>query len=294
MTIMVDSAPTQPFPYFRYVHHAPTGHAGQLVRRSWTMEAERCRTAVEAALPDGALEIYFNLGPAGRRLAGGGTTSSLAPRSAWIVGPRDHPLLIEKEVRDCDIVCVRLHPGTAMQVLGVPACEVRSSMLDLELFWGAEVGEVREQLQGTPEPAARLAIAERAVARRLAHRLQSDEASLARALCGAVDTPDRASVGEIAARSGLTHRRVIALFDRAVGLKPKAFHRVQRLRRVFRLVDEAPRPSWTSIAHRAGYFDQAHLINDFKALTGLSPAEYASTHSSVGRGFVPHRLVTQP
>jgi AraC-like DNA-binding protein len=80
---------------------------------------------------------------------------------------------------------------------------------------------------------------------------------------------------------------VIDLFDRTVGLKPKSYQRVRRLRRVFHLVHESPRPTWTSIAHRCGYFDQAHLINDFRLLTGISPREYERTHSSVGYGFVP-------
>jgi AraC-like DNA-binding protein len=83
---------------------------------------------------------------------------------------------------------------------------------------------------------------------------------------------------------------VIEMFDRSVGLKPKAYQRVRRLRRAFLLIDTPPRPSWTTIAHRSGYYDQAHFINDFRLLTGVSPSEYESTRSSVGHGFIPRRL----
>jgi AraC-like DNA-binding protein len=277
-------------PYFQHTRRSPTGALGHVVRESWTMRAERCRTAVEAALPDGAVELYFNLGPAGRHLGTQQHSTPRTPRAAWIIGPRDRPLLIAKEIRDCDVVGVRLHPGTAKHVLGVPASELRATMVDLELVWGREVEEIRGRLAATPDPGARLAIVEGAVARRLARNNVSADASIGRSLCDVVGTSLDESIGSIAARTGLSHRKLIALFDETVGLKPKAFQRVQRLRRVFHFVDASPRPSWTAIAHRSGYYDQAHMINDFRALTGVSPADYARTKTAVGQGFMPYRL----
>jgi AraC-like DNA-binding protein len=277
-------------PYFQYLRRAPAGALAPVVRESWSMRAEHCRTAVEAALPDGAVELYFNLGPAGRHLGDRQHSTPRRPRGAWIIGPRERPLLIEKEIRDCDVVGVRLHPGTAACVLGVPAIEIRAGMHDLDLFWGAEVNEIRDRLAATPDPGARLSIVECAVARRLARSTTGVGASMARALCDTIASSIDESIGSIAARTGLSHRRLIALVHEMVGLKPKAFQRVQRLRRVFRLVDHVPRLSWTAIAHRSGYFDQAHMINDFRGLTGVRPAEYARTKTSVGEGFMPYRL----
>ena len=98
------------------------------------------------------------------------------------------------------------------------------------------------------------------------------------------------SVGEMAAAFGLSHRRVISLFDAHVGLKPKIVGRVQRLRRVLNCIHAEHRPSWTQVAHDCGYFDQSHMINDFRLQAGITPAEYDATRSSVGRGFARYRL----
>ena len=46
------------------------------------------------------------------------------------------------------------------------------------------------------------------------------------------------------------------------------------------------------MAARLGYHDQAHMIHDFRKLTGLTPLEYAARRTSVGVGFVPHVRVT--
>jgi AraC-like DNA-binding protein len=276
--------------FFQHVRQFARGPVAEFARESWLVRAERCRMAAEAALPDTSVELYFNLGPTGRHISGRTPRASLPHRSAWIVGPRARPLFIEKETRDCDIVAIRLVPWVAHRVLGVPAAELRESMVDLDQFWGSLVQETRERLDATPDPHARLSIVERAVAHRVERSGAPDESALVRRLCQMAETEPSLTVGALAARFGLTHRRVIDAFDRTVGLKPKTFYRVRRLRRVFQLSGASPRLSWTTIAHRCGYYDQAHLINDFRQLTGLLPSQYVETKSSVGHGFVPHWL----
>ena len=277
-------------PFFQYVRQFAQGPIAELARESWLVRAERCRMAAEAALPDTSVELYFNLGATGRHISGRAPRASLPHRAAWIVGPRARPLFIEKETRDCDIVAIRLVPWVANRVFGVPATELRESMIDLGDLWGSFVDETRERLVATTDAHARLSIVERAVADRVARTGAADESELVRRLCHAVETAPSLTVAALAERFGLTHRRVIEMFDRSVGLKPKAFYRVRRLRRVFQLSDALPRLSWTTIAHRSGYYDQAHLINDFRQLTGILPSEYVSTKSSVGHGFIPHWL----
>lgn len=78
-----------------------------------------------------------------------------------------------------------------------------------------------------------------------------------------------------------------------VGLKPKTFHRVERLRRVLHYLHAESPLSLTRIGYACGYVDQAHMINDFRSLAGITPGEYALAHNSVGRGVVPHRLVSE-
>jgi AraC-like DNA-binding protein len=39
-------------------------------------------------------------------------------------------------------------------------------------------------------------------------------------------------------------------------------------------VNSGSRLDWSQVALELGYFDQAHLINDFKSIAGHSPAEY--------------------
>src|SRR5688500_1763338 len=138
---------------FLYVQRAARLAAPSGVRELWVLQAERCRAAVEAALPDTAAEIYFNLGPTGRRVwvdAPSSAASSSCRRGAWVVGPRADTVLIEKETRDCDVVVIRLRPGVAAQVLGAPSSELCGRLVDLTDVWAsAVVEEIRERIAET-------------------------------------------------------------------------------------------------------------------------------------------------
>jgi AraC-like DNA-binding protein len=56
---------------------------------------------------------------------------------------------------------------------------------------------------------------------------------------------------------------------------------VLRFRYACRLAGESPRPEWSGIAAEAGYFDQAHLIRDFREFAGATPmAVFSNTADS--------------
>jgi transcriptional regulator GlxA family with amidase domain len=81
-------------------------------------------------------------------------------------------------------------------------------------------------------------------------------------------------VRDVARRVGLSQRRFIQVFAAEVGLTPKLYARVKRFQRARALVRGTAPPDWAQLAVECGYFDQAHLIRDFRAFAGLTPEEY--------------------
>jgi AraC-like DNA-binding protein len=49
---------------------------------------------------------------------------------------------------------------------------------------------------------------------------------------------------------------------------------VRRFQKARDLVRTVATPDWSRVAATVGYYDQSHLIRDFQALSGLSPADY--------------------
>ncbi|MFI5841480.1 helix-turn-helix domain-containing protein [Catenuloplanes sp. NPDC051500] len=203
-------------------------------------------------------------------------------------------------------VRVRIRPGHARAVLGVPAAELTDRFVPAAELWGAaDAGRYADDLaaltarltaaasgpaeQSVRSPAAGVALfpGRSAVASAGSGTAPESGDRLCRPLTGrhdmlaaaVSDLAAGAPTGVAAARLGISERRLRTVFAREIGLSPKHAARILRLRRV---LERAPgRGGWAAVADETGFFDQAHLIGDFRSLMGVSPGAYLA-------GRVPH------
>ena len=84
------------------------------------------------------------------------------------------------------------------------------------------------------------------------------------------------TVETVAGKNGLTVRSLQRLFSRYVGVSPKWVINRHRLHEVVDRLAKGEPIDWTQLALDLGYFDQAHLINDFKSIVGYTPTQYQS------------------
>jgi methylphosphotriester-DNA--protein-cysteine methyltransferase len=91
-------------------------------------------------------------------------------------------------------------------------------------------------------------------------------------------SPD-ARIEELVRHIGLSQSALERRFRRHVGVSPKKFAALVRLKTILRL--HAYGHDFTSIAHAASYFDQSHFTHDFKRVTGLAPESYFA-HAATG------------
>jgi AraC-like DNA-binding protein len=82
------------------------------------------------------------------------------------------------------------------------------------------------------------------------------------------------AVGQLAHELGWSRKRIVACFREEIGLPPKATARLLRFDRARALAEGVERPDWTRIAVECGYYDQSHLINDFRSVTGRTPETF--------------------
>lgn len=82
-----------------------------------------------------------------------------------------------------------------------------------------------------------------------------------------------APVAQVAEQVGWGVRHLENRFREQIGLTPKAAARVLRLQRARRLLCAGSTQAETAAA--CGYYDQAHLSGEFKAMTGCTPREFA-------------------
>ncbi len=110
----------------------------------------------------------------------------------------------------------------------------------------------------------------------LPHRISESETERAHRVvlreAISVLTADTApAIPDLAARLAVSERHLRALFSAGVGVSPKHFARIDRVRRVLAYAGETP---WSHLAAHTGYYDQSHLTADFRTLMGVPPAAY--------------------
>lgn len=167
-------------------------------------------------------------------------------------------------------VTVRLRLGSPEAVLGASASELAGRIVPLEDLWGARAARrLVDQLAPGRDGRDAPAIIDAAIAEQLA--LTAALADRARLVDAAAVRLGTASVSAVAAELGVSERNLRRIFGAAVGMGPKAFAKLERFHRALRASRVGPRPSWADIAADSGYYDQAHLIAEFREITGVTP-----------------------
>ncbi|WP_344133775.1 AraC family transcriptional regulator [Saccharopolyspora halophila] len=161
---------------------------------------------------------------------------------------------------------IRVRPGAAPLLLGVPAAEARNLHLDGTELWGDRLRALAERIGAEPDRAG--ALLEGFARQRLTEREPDRAVGIA---VTALDRPRPPSVAGLAARLGLSERQLRRRIVDAVGYGPSTLVGVLRFQRAIRLGRRAP---LARAAAEAGYADQAHLGREFRRLSGVTPRRY--------------------
>jgi AraC-like DNA-binding protein len=241
-------------------------------------------------LADGCTGVVIDCGP---------SASSSPPVFMGVMPTAAVVTLAERR----ELVGVRFKPGGALPFVASSLQEFTGRRVPLPLLWGAlarRMGDaVRSAAFRERIPALEHCLRGRMRQQRSAasgRRTTTErEAALVSQAIAHLGRDATVRVSDVAATLGVGERRLERVFNRAVGVPPKVFHRMRRCYEAAHLIRHAcgehrctsRQPNvapcnWSAIASHAGYADQAHFIREFRALAGVTPAVYATERHPVG------------
>jgi AraC-like DNA-binding protein len=221
-------------PAVDHVYYRPPAPLDTLIEFIWAADGYPAQAPRERVLPSGAAALVIHLDAQPMRVFGDEHTREPALAScAFFGGARQTPLILDTALGAT--VGVHFLPGGARPFFDLPADAVAELALPLETLWGASVESLRAQLFEARPPLARVHVLRAAL---LARMRSFELPSALRLSLAAFEEPDLLSVAEVNRRTGLSPKRLLALFRDQVGLSPKQFWRVRRFRAAQRALIE--------------------------------------------------------
>ena len=187
-----------------------------------------------------------------------------------VIGPRTRALLKDAS-GFVSAVSLSFKPAWSAALLGVPAHELTDAFVSLEALWGPSARDLAGELLDAKSVMEVVDRASRALLSRAERAPTPSSARLARDAVAMLEGSE-ARVDHVAERLGVTTRHLRRAFMENVGIGPKDFARSVRLQRAIRMAPVTG--DWARIAAEAGYYDQAHLITEFRSLVGLTPGAF--------------------
>jgi AraC-like DNA-binding protein len=186
--------------------------------------------------------------------------------TSFVAGMHDAAVLTEHLGRS-EGIQVNLSPPAAAVLLRIPMHELARRIVPFE---DVLPGGLVERLADSPDWNTRFDLLETVLAEWLASDARPDGAAWAwRRLA---ETHGQIRVETLCDELGWSRRRLAARFREEVGLPPKTVARLLRLDRAIELAGSGM--AWAEVAYNCGYFDQSHLVNEFRRTTGASPTQY--------------------
>ncbi|HWV87984.1 MAG TPA: helix-turn-helix domain-containing protein [Capillimicrobium sp.] len=205
------------------------------------------------------------------------------PVTSFVAAPHSHATVTEHDGRQHGLE-LRLTPLGARMLLGVPMGELADQVVELDALLGRDAGELIERVHDARTWAARFALLDALLARRLAEARQPPP-EVEGAWWRLTRTRGATPVADLVRESGWSRRHFTARFRGEVGLGPKVFARVLRFDAAARELQRPGGRSLAEIALDCGYYDQAHLNRDFRAFAGVTPTQLLARRLPDGGGW---------
>ena len=165
-------------------------------------------------------------------------------------------------------LAIETSPLRARALFGLPAAPLAGTIVELEDLVGALGTELVDRVRHASTWRARFAVVDEVLTRALA-ATGAIPCEVTQAWELLVRSGGRARIEDVAAATGWSRRYLTARFRAEFGVTPKTAARILRFERTCGLLDRGL--SLADAAAAGGYYDQAHLTNEWHDLAGASP-----------------------
>jgi AraC-like DNA-binding protein len=246
----------------------PSKDLAPYVKHYWFLKTDDCYNTPQRIIPTGSIDLVFHRGKRLRSL----TNDKLHP-GAFVGG---HSLSYSDlvDTGGVDMISVVFQPYGAKAFFNTPMSEFADERVSAEDMNDVELIDLEKKLFSTKDNLESVRLIEKFLIKRL-HQSKEYNYKRMLAVTNAINQ-GQMNVSDLANVSCLSYKQFKRVFSEYVGANPKDFLRIIRFQKALYILQNEPAIATAQLAYDSGYYDQPHLIKEFKLFSGYTPKEYLS------------------
>jgi AraC-like DNA-binding protein len=200
---------------------------------------------------------------------------SVGAKNSLLIGPRE----IYKVLHMFDFsipfrgLRVRFKPMGFGKIFHISASELSNSLHSMDEVLGNNIKNLQDRLENAQTHLERKKILDQHFIKKmiLKNNKPSRDARFKEAYSRIRNQRGNLRITELLRQLNFSERTLERDFRNFLGLTPKDVCKIFRISNLIRSILAKDSVNWTDLAYENGYFDQAHLINEFKQATTVTP-----------------------
>ena len=190
-------------------------------------------------------------------------------------------------VNEASLIIVVFQPAGLNQLLRISAAELCDNIMRTEDLFGWQGLNLQEKLLEQTSIQDKLKAINTFFIELAAKKVFENQILIEASVNFVFKNKGTNSIHQLVNHTGYTERHIERTFIECIGLGPKRFGNIVKLHSFLKLLkDKSKHNNLTKISYEAGYFDQSHLIKEFKKYTGITPNEYLHKTNKLTTNFM--------
>ena len=248
----------------------PSPILAPFVKHYWIMRIEGSEPVSERTVPIGSANLVFHRGGLMNSL----TAGSVQPRS-FLSGVNISYTDLAGSTGVVDMITVVFQPFGVAAFFSVPLDEFRDGQVSVDDISDHALHRLEDEIMSRYDDGEAIRLIEGYLLSRLRvfkdHNLKRITAAVR-----VVNSSPQANVEAMSGAACLSPKQFGRIFSSHVGTGPKDFIRIVRFQRALHTMQLNPGISMAQLAFDSNYYDQPHMIREFKRLSGYTPSEYTA------------------
>jgi AraC-like DNA-binding protein len=197
---------------------------------------------------------------------------------SFVVGQQEHPQ-IASFGKDLDMLSVFFKPSGMHRLFGIPMNLFTDQVMDFELVCSTHDKFKVQEILESRTIHQRITNIESYLLEKLSRKSSNHARQIEYASRIIFERNGNIPIKRLSEDLNMSRRNLERRFTELVGIAPKSFSGISRIRKILEMIEHNSVITWKEISNYFEFTDHAHFIHEFKKFTGKTPSEYHKSAS---------------